>query len=57
MLGKGRHDPGHGLECGTGARAGRPVDALVLEEPDEEKDDDDERDETATDVHSGLLFS
>ena len=28
----------------------------LLEEPDEEQDDDDERDETAADVHSGLLL-
>src|SRR3989337_468187 len=28
-----------------------------LEEPGEQQDDDDERDQTATDVHSGLLCS
>jgi hypothetical protein len=34
---------------------GRP-EIVVLEKPGEQKDDDDERDETATDVHSGLLL-
>ena len=41
-------------------RNGRPRGApgiVVLEKPNEQQDDDDERDETATDIHSGLLCS
>ena len=30
---------------------------VVLEKPGEEQDDDDERDQSATDVHSGLLYA
>ena len=35
---------------------GRPG-IVVLEDPDEQQNDDDERNETATNVHSGLLYS
>ena len=41
-------------------RNGRPRGApgfVVLEEPSQKQDHDDKRNETATDVHSGLLFS
>jgi hypothetical protein len=44
----------------TGARNGRPRGRpgnVVLEKPGQQQDDDDERDETATDVHSGLLYA
>ena len=39
-------------------RNGRPLgrpENVVLEEPNEKQDDDDEREKSATDVHSGLL--
>ena len=39
----------------TGAPVGRPGN-VVLEDPDQQQNDDDERDETATNVHSGLLL-
>src|SRR5829696_2756481 len=40
----------------TGAHLGRPG-YVVLEEPDQQNDDHDEREKSATDVHSGLLYA
>ena len=47
---------GASFRTGTGAPRGAPG-FVVLEEPSQKKDDDDEGNETASDVHSGLLFS
>ena len=48
--------PDRAARYATGAQMGRPGN-VVLEKPDKEQDDDDERDESATDVHSGLLYA
>ena len=54
-LAQGRKGPGRGRETQR-APDGRPEN-VCLEEPGEEQDDHDERDESATDIHSSLLFS
>ena len=52
---KRRNGPERGrARTGTGALVGRPGKVL-LEKPNEQKDDHDERQKSATDVHSGLL--
>ena len=50
-----KETPDGASENATGAHERAPG-FVVLEEPDQQKDDDNERNETATDVHSGLLF-
>jgi hypothetical protein len=45
---------GAAAQNATGAHMGRPGN-VVLEEPDQQNDDDDECEKSATDVHSGLL--
>jgi hypothetical protein len=54
MLGKGTAAPGRPKTRRAPMLGARKTS--FLEQPDEEQDDDDERDETAADVHSGLLL-
>ena len=50
-----RNGPGRGRHTSNG----RPCEGarvVFLEKPGQQKDDDDKRNETATDIHSGLLY-